>query len=59
MLNLMAFGAFVALFVMKGARRMVTEICLGDATRIKGLIHKARNIMREMIIKLIFKVFTI
>lgn len=55
----MAFGAFVALFVMKGARRMVTEICLGDETRIKGLIRKARNIMREMIIKLIFKVFTI
>lgn len=55
----MVFGAFVALFVMKGARRMVTEICLGDATRIKGLIRKARNIIREMNIKLIFKVFTI
>jgi hypothetical protein len=59
MLKPMAFGAFVALFVMKGTRRMVTEICLGDATRIKGLIRKARNIMREMNIKLIFKVFTI
>jgi hypothetical protein len=32
---------------MKGARRMVTEICLGDETRIKGLIRKARNIMRD------------
>lgn len=59
MLNPMAFGAFVALFVMKGSCRMVTEICLGDATRIKGLIRKARNIIREMNIKLIFKVFTI
>lgn len=55
----MAFGAFVALFVMKGSCRILTEICLGDATRIKGLIRKARNIMREMNIKLIFKVFTI
>lgn len=59
MLNPMAFGAFVALFVMKGSCRILTEICLGDATRIKGLIHKARNIIREMNIKLIFKVFTI
>lgn len=59
MLKPMAFGAFVALFVTKGACRMVTEICLGDATRIKGLIRKARNIIREMNIKLIFKVFTI
>lgn len=59
MLNPMVFGAFVALFVTKGACRMVTEICLGDATRIKGLIRKARNIIREMNIKLIFKVFTI
>ena len=59
MLNPMAFGAFVALFVMKGSCRILTEICLGDATRIKDLIRKARNIIREMNIKLIFKVFTI
>lgn len=59
MLNPMAFGAFVALFVMKGSCRILTEICLGDETRIKGLIRKARNIIREMNIKLIFKVFTI
>lgn len=30
-----------------------------DEVRIKGLIRNARNIMREMNIKLIFKVFTI